>query len=386
MQAQAPQQSQKDSKKYTCVTCQTPSSTLYKNYSPNNGTTKFSSIKLTRCTNCNNDVDPYIEYELLLVIMDCILFRKKAYRHLLFNRKITTTETKTFLDLCGSSNAQGSGLGQTQVLVQYIGIASLVEGYLKYKAFQQQNDIAAVMTTMTHPKLPMEKSMVITMKFVVISFFEHVALLVGVIITCRFILRAFTTCNTTSKTTQTTSNNNTNYDYVKDTLYKLYQSIFLPSFLFHLMTISIVSIWENTDIVRILGSVFILAIRLVATKTVLERSLFWLGRQGNEKVKDDMDGEGGRNEKNSGGLQQLTQSIIVPTLPLFVGMSFRCIIQPLVFFLCTRLTLSETTTMLMSWLKDSQQCSGLEMQHLFFLFGGEGEGWERIYGTTVCLI
>lgn len=45
-----------------------------------------TNVKLTRCSTCHKVADKYIEYELFLVIVDVILHRKAAIRHLLFNR------------------------------------------------------------------------------------------------------------------------------------------------------------------------------------------------------------------------------------------------------------------------------------------------------------
>ena len=67
---------------YACISCLYPTNTLYRQYS-----TKYN-IKLHTCQQCFKDVDTYIEHELLLVIMDIVLFRKFAYRHLLFNRSL----------------------------------------------------------------------------------------------------------------------------------------------------------------------------------------------------------------------------------------------------------------------------------------------------------
>lgn len=44
------------------------------------------SIRLTRCHKCNKVADKYIEYELVLVLIDVLLLRLPAYRHLMFNR------------------------------------------------------------------------------------------------------------------------------------------------------------------------------------------------------------------------------------------------------------------------------------------------------------
>jgi hypothetical protein len=52
---------------------------LYVEYSPTN-------IRLTRCAKCGKVADKYVEYELILVLMDAILHKRPAVRHLLFNR------------------------------------------------------------------------------------------------------------------------------------------------------------------------------------------------------------------------------------------------------------------------------------------------------------
>ena len=45
-----------------------------------------SNLRLTRCPECGQVTDKYIEYELLLVLIDIVLHRMPAFRHLLFNR------------------------------------------------------------------------------------------------------------------------------------------------------------------------------------------------------------------------------------------------------------------------------------------------------------
>ena len=45
-----------------------------------------TNIRLTRCQKCGKVADKYVEYELLLVLMDTVLHRKPAIRHLLYNR------------------------------------------------------------------------------------------------------------------------------------------------------------------------------------------------------------------------------------------------------------------------------------------------------------
>lgn len=65
---------------YVCVFCNTPCAALYRRLS-----VSLSSIKAMNCTKCYKMVDPYIEREWLLVVIDCILLREEAFRHVLYN-------------------------------------------------------------------------------------------------------------------------------------------------------------------------------------------------------------------------------------------------------------------------------------------------------------
>jgi hypothetical protein len=82
-----------------CTNCSRPTDTLYKVFS-NPG-----SIQLTTCASCGRDVDPYIEREWLLVIMDCVLHRPGAFRHVLYNRA-------PFCDLNAVGEADPGGGGR----------------------------------------------------------------------------------------------------------------------------------------------------------------------------------------------------------------------------------------------------------------------------------
>lgn len=43
-------------------------------------------FRLTRCSQCGQVADKYVEYELILVLIDVLLHCRPAYRHLLYNR------------------------------------------------------------------------------------------------------------------------------------------------------------------------------------------------------------------------------------------------------------------------------------------------------------
>uniref|UniRef100_A0A0G4GJX6 Protein ARV n=1 Tax=Chromera velia CCMP2878 TaxID=1169474 RepID=A0A0G4GJX6_9ALVE len=62
-----------------CVECGAPVKHLYKEFSK-------GSIRLTRCEQCGEFADKYVEYDNLMIFIDLILHREGVYRHLLFNR------------------------------------------------------------------------------------------------------------------------------------------------------------------------------------------------------------------------------------------------------------------------------------------------------------
>ncbi|XP_055829442.1 protein ARV 2 isoform X2 [Solanum dulcamara] len=64
---------------FRCVQCGFSVTTLYIQYSPGN-------IRLMKCGNCKAVADEYIECELMILVIDLILHKIKAYRHLFYNR------------------------------------------------------------------------------------------------------------------------------------------------------------------------------------------------------------------------------------------------------------------------------------------------------------
>ncbi|PVV01423.1 hypothetical protein BB560_004157 [Smittium megazygosporum] len=67
-------------KKYVCIECGTPASSLYTEYSK-------ETIKLTQCENCHSFVDKYVEHDLIIIFIDIILYNSQVYRHLLINKE-----------------------------------------------------------------------------------------------------------------------------------------------------------------------------------------------------------------------------------------------------------------------------------------------------------
>ncbi|XP_057835889.1 protein ARV 2 isoform X2 [Cryptomeria japonica] len=61
-----------------CINCGSPVNALFIQYSPGN-------ISLTKCAKCKAVADEYIECEIMILLIDLILHKTKAFRHLFFN-------------------------------------------------------------------------------------------------------------------------------------------------------------------------------------------------------------------------------------------------------------------------------------------------------------
>uniref|UniRef100_A0A2P2MPP1 Protein ARV n=1 Tax=Rhizophora mucronata TaxID=61149 RepID=A0A2P2MPP1_RHIMU len=79
---------------YRCVKCGFRIKTLFVQYSPGN-------IRLMKCENCKAVADEYIECEFMIILIDLILHKPQAYRHLLYN--VLFQETVNFQGLLWKS-------------------------------------------------------------------------------------------------------------------------------------------------------------------------------------------------------------------------------------------------------------------------------------------
>ncbi|XP_059963677.1 protein ARV1 isoform X2 [Mesoplodon densirostris] len=66
---------------YRCIECSEEAKELYRDYS-------HGVLKITICKSCQKPVDKYIEYDPVIILINAILCRAQAYRHILFNTKI----------------------------------------------------------------------------------------------------------------------------------------------------------------------------------------------------------------------------------------------------------------------------------------------------------
>uniref|UniRef100_A0A8C5R111 Protein ARV n=1 Tax=Leptobrachium leishanense TaxID=445787 RepID=A0A8C5R111_9ANUR len=66
---------------YRCIECSKESAELYRDY-------KHGVLKITICKSCQKPVDKYIEYDPVIILINAMLCRAQAYRHVLFNTTI----------------------------------------------------------------------------------------------------------------------------------------------------------------------------------------------------------------------------------------------------------------------------------------------------------
>ena len=70
----------KSMENYVCIGCGAPSNVLHKTF-------QGGFIELVKCASCNKFVDRYTEFDNVLIILDLLLFKPEAFRHVLLNRE-----------------------------------------------------------------------------------------------------------------------------------------------------------------------------------------------------------------------------------------------------------------------------------------------------------
>ncbi|KAK9884408.1 hypothetical protein WA026_007254 [Henosepilachna vigintioctopunctata] len=63
---------------YICINCGSNVESLFRKYSS-------TVLKLTKCGRCHRTADKYVEYDVIILIIDLILLQQRAYRHILYN-------------------------------------------------------------------------------------------------------------------------------------------------------------------------------------------------------------------------------------------------------------------------------------------------------------
>ncbi|XP_003215870.1 protein ARV1 [Anolis carolinensis] len=67
---------------YRCIECNQKAAELYKDY-------QRGVVRISICKSCQKPVDKYIEYDPVIILINAILCKAQAYRHILFNTEIS---------------------------------------------------------------------------------------------------------------------------------------------------------------------------------------------------------------------------------------------------------------------------------------------------------
>ena len=266
---------------YVCVHCGAPCAALYRQLNKNS----LSSIKAMHCEQCHRIVDPYIEREWLLVVIDCILLRPEAYRHILYNNEdfswyvhVQKNETMGYQ---GQQEEKGNGnlanstttaatatatvtaTSKIQRLVQWTLASSLFHAYLKWQTLihtqQQQQQQHQYQVNYDEDHLS-DSSTLLYATFFVTSVLDLAAQWLAIYGFMKLV-------SIISKLSSSTSTDNTIRDKDKKTVssslpppshsiaYQIYLGLLLPTS-FQVVCV-LVLLWENSKTTRALGSLLV---------------------------------------------------------------------------------------------------------------------------------
>ena len=241
--------------RYVCTSCTSPTSSLYKVYSTP------GSIQLTTCKGCGNDVDPYIEREWLLVVMDCVLHRPEAFRHALYNRE-------PFATICAQDMQQQSRNAENhnrfdglQQLLHYSFIAALFRTYLWHAATTGEEDVTGQHSA---------KLLVVLFQSLIGENIMAIATILSASIIVKMSMKRQ---NSDSSMSDSCKMKKTECNDAPSSFFysRLYLAVTIPSF-FHLVTIFAI-IWENSATVCLLGALFVLSLQRIGVATVVDERL-----------------------------------------------------------------------------------------------------------------
>ena len=261
---------------YTCVICLTQSSSLFHYcHSKSDSKSTKSAVKLTRCTNCQQNVDHYIEHEPLLIAMDLVLLRFPAYRHLFFNRP-------EFASFCIHDESTPDSVnhehnecnqkrtGNTKKAFSYVFVSAFLDAYHKFESLQQRhlatsNDVTTFFLDNNEKSNTFDRNgkstpALIFIHVLVWSFLEHVLFILG--ISLYIFYNHFGTDTLL---------------FDKRVISRLFLAVAIPTS-FRFISIFIL-IWENSDTVRIIGSCFVLLFQFMSIQTIMERFYFLAGAE-----------------------------------------------------------------------------------------------------------
>lgn len=273
---------------YLCVSCRTPNESLYRQYS------SIKNIKLQTCLQCELDADPYIERELLLVLLDMILLRSSAYTHFLFNRKHFILELQEQQEQQRKTKETKYGYALLFNVFTMMIVSTFLKTMIRLKEegisiclFDDHND--------SDPYLMIHQGQLF--RAFLWSTFHLGWLLSSSYLIVTFIL-SFETYNGGSK-----------HDSSKMILLdQVCQSIFIPQ-LFHIVTL-FVHMYEDSSGVRFLGSTFVACFHYYSLVSILEGTI----AKGYENVKN--------NKVHKRGVRRLIGKLMI-ALPIIMSLDVK---------------------------------------------------------------
>ncbi len=226
---------------YVCVYCGTPCACLYRQLNKKS----LSSIKAMHCENCHRIVDPYIEREWLLVLLDCILLRPEAYRHVLYNNQDISwyVRSKYNKNEETSEEDENKAVSGSRIpnLVQWTLVSGLFHALLKWKALlhtqqEKQHIRYGVSMPLELISVDSDSSTFLRGLFVATSFLDFIAQWMAIYGFLKLVSRNDT------KTSHSIG-------------YQIYLALLLPTS-FQIICI-LVLLWEDSKTAMALGSLLI---------------------------------------------------------------------------------------------------------------------------------
>lgn len=258
------QQFSSDLPLFRCISCLTPSPTLFKQYRSNATSTAAAaataaSIKLSPCSRCEKNVDPYCEREWLLVILDLVLLRHEAYRHVLYNRLqllLATEENDSssklgmlHLKFHAKKQARPGHFGNFSVVLMALG-AGFLQACLLWQAREARNEQVADF----HDTINLVRYHARNFMYLVLRSLLGCGVFL-LVLTCSW-----------RKSLHLWNQHETK---VFSNATRLFHALLLP-YSFHLATLLMHTIWENTITVLLLGSVLVLVYQFMAVVAATE--------------------------------------------------------------------------------------------------------------------
>jgi Arv1-like family len=249
-------------------------------------------IKLTTCQSCGQNVDPYVERDALLVAMDCLLLREQACRHVLCNHRISSfINNREMIDENENDNddrqVKPPNMNATSLSIPQYSVASaMVLGHLLLHESQSTaSPSMATSSTNSAPGVLFLTSLVqafgirkypftdglrpfpwwIPLIYCTYSFCGNLLFIWG-------IQWGFTAV--VKKHDQDTGQPASWKEHQRQLRSRLSLAVLLPT-AFHVNTLMVLMIWENSSMVRQLASLLVLQYQFLMSTVAMQ--LQWAG-------------------------------------------------------------------------------------------------------------